>query len=177
MSGHLWFQAKFLGYESCKNCGIIRRADGKNSPCKGVVKVVLRCDGHTSDCSLSQDPNLPNEGCDCGFYVTVESAGIAAKDTRIAELEAQLAALPSRERIDEMEAKIACIDHAMTSAFHIGDRVEKFTGDYQLAGEVRAVFVTRWGRVRLVVEHPAGFCHIYSEANLRLLEDAMEPSQ
>ena len=80
-------------------------------------------------------------------------------------------------RVRELEARIDCIADSMNSKFHVGDQVEKFTGDYQLPGEVRSVFVTRLGRVRLVVEHPAGFCHIYSEANLRALEDALEPSQ
>lgn len=51
--------------------------------------------------------------------------------------------------------------------FAIGQRVEKFTGDYQLEGTVRAVFQTGSGKVRLVVEHDPGFLHIYSPANLR----------
>lgn len=53
------------------------------------------------------------------------------------------------------------------TAFRIGDAVEKHTGDYQLPGEVRAVFATRAGKVRYVVEHQPGFLHIYGEANLR----------
>jgi hypothetical protein len=52
-------------------------------------------------------------------------------------------------------------------AFEVGNRVEKWTGDYQLSGEVRAVFTTRSGKVRYVVEHEPGFLHIYSAANLR----------
>jgi hypothetical protein len=51
--------------------------------------------------------------------------------------------------------------------FEIGDRVEKYTGDYQLIGEVRAVFATKRGKIRYVVEHDPGFLHIYSESNLR----------
>ena len=51
--------------------------------------------------------------------------------------------------------------------FKIGDRVLKHTGDYQLEGEVRAVFTTIAGKVRYVVEHFPGFLRIYSEANLR----------
>jgi hypothetical protein len=52
----------------------------------------------------------------------------------------------------------------------VGDKVLKYTGDYQLEGEVRAVFTTKAGKVRYVVEHHPGFLHIYSEANLKLVE-------
>lgn len=55
--------------------------------------------------------------------------------------------------------------------FTIGQCVEKYTGDYQLPGEVRAVFTTKAGKVRYVVEHEPGFLHIYSQANLRALDD------
>ena len=48
----------------------------------------------------------------------------------------------------------------------VGDRVLKHSGDYQLEGEVRAVFTTKAGKVRYVVEHEPGFLHIYSDANL-----------
>lgn len=48
-----------------------------------------------------------------------------------------------------------------------GDQVEKYTGDYQLSGEVRATFTTKAGKRRYVVEHAPGFLHIYSDANLR----------
>lgn len=51
--------------------------------------------------------------------------------------------------------------------FKIGDFVEKYTGDYQLTGHVVAVFSTRSGKVRYVVEHFEGLLHIYSAANLR----------
>lgn len=50
----------------------------------------------------------------------------------------------------------------------IGDQVRKVTGDYQLDGEVRAVFTTKAGKERFVVEHEPGFLHIYSEKNLEL---------
>lgn len=55
------------------------------------------------------------------------------------------------------------------SEFKIGDQVEKFTGDYQLPGEVRAVFYTKAGKLRYVVEHEPGFLHIYGPANIRAL--------
>jgi hypothetical protein len=58
----------------------------------------------------------------------------------------------------------------MTERYEIGDKVEKFTGDYQLPGEVRAVFTTRAGKLRYVVEHDPGFLHIYGPANLRTLD-------
>lgn len=34
---HDWFI--FSGMECCRLCGIVRRADRQNSPCKGPVKV------------------------------------------------------------------------------------------------------------------------------------------
>jgi hypothetical protein len=62
--------------------------------------------------------------------------------------------------------------------FAVGDHVEKFTGDYRLEGEVRAVIdVFGDGKViRYVVRHDVGdgggwFLHVYSEANLRMLEN------
>lgn len=39
---HDWFIPKGIAYECCRKCGIVRRRDDKNSPCKGVVKIVLR---------------------------------------------------------------------------------------------------------------------------------------
>lgn len=53
-----------------------------------------------------------------------------------------------------------------STAFEVGDLVRKTSGDYQLDGEVRAVFTTKRGKVRYVVEHEPGFLHIYSDANL-----------
>lgn len=55
--------------------------------------------------------------------------------------------------------------------FTLGDTVEKFTGDYQLKGVVRSVFVTSKGNIRVVVEHDPGFLHIYAPNNLRLVKD------
>lgn len=54
-----------------------------------------------------------------------------------------------------------------SARFAVGDIVEKFTGDYQLTGEVRAVLTTKAGKLRYVVEHSPGFLHIYAESNLR----------
>jgi hypothetical protein len=67
-------------------------------------------------------------------------------------------------------------DHVMCDAlpphkFNIGDPVYKFTGDYQIFGEVRGVFTMAGGAVRYAVEHKAegggSFLHVYSEANLQ----------
>lgn len=56
--------------------------------------------------------------------------------------------------------------------FQIRDEVEKYTGDYQIKGIVVGHVVTLNGKQRYVVEHqPAGFLHIYSEANLRRVEE------
>lgn len=54
--------------------------------------------------------------------------------------------------------------------FKVGDLVEKYTGDYQISGYVVAVFATRSGNIRYVVEHFKGLLHIYSAANLRSAE-------
>lgn len=46
MSEHVWFEKKFIAFPKpltcCRLCGIIKRADGKNKPCRGPVKVGLR---------------------------------------------------------------------------------------------------------------------------------------
>lgn len=42
MGAHDWFIYEPKGWECCRNCGIVRRLDGKNNPCKGAVKVGLR---------------------------------------------------------------------------------------------------------------------------------------
>lgn len=39
---HDWFVPKFIGYECCRKCGYVRRADDKNKPCRGVVTVSVR---------------------------------------------------------------------------------------------------------------------------------------
>lgn len=67
-------------------------------------------------------------------------------------------------------------DQTETPAFAIGDAVEKYTGDYQLPGEVRAVFTTRASKVRYVVEHYPGLLHIYSASNLRPFPSLELPS-
>jgi hypothetical protein len=52
--------------------------------------------------------------------------------------------------------------------FKIGDRVEKFTGAYTTFGEVRAVYTTKRGDVRYVVEvEPQGFQMIWGGKELR----------
>lgn len=42
---HRWFVPKGIGYECCRDCGIVRRADDKNSPCRGKVRVGPRGEG------------------------------------------------------------------------------------------------------------------------------------
>lgn len=41
-NGHRWGFYRDMKWESCRVCGWIRRADDKNTPCKGPVKVSLR---------------------------------------------------------------------------------------------------------------------------------------
>lgn len=42
-ASHEWFTAPGLKFESCKNCGIVRRADRKNKLCRGPTTVAPRC--------------------------------------------------------------------------------------------------------------------------------------
>ena len=56
--------------------------------------------------------------------------------------------------------------------FHIGQKVEKHTGDYTGPGFVRGVVFLEDGIVRYVVAHKieggtGSLLHLYSEANLR----------
>lgn len=45
-NGHQWVKIKseniLNGKHSCKDCGILRRPDGRNKPCRGKVKIELR---------------------------------------------------------------------------------------------------------------------------------------
>lgn len=42
-NGHYWTDAdKLIRWSHCVRCLIVRRADGKNNPCRGSVKVTLR---------------------------------------------------------------------------------------------------------------------------------------
>ena len=41
-NGHRWGHYKDWKLETCRYCGMVRRADDKNSPCKGKVKLGLR---------------------------------------------------------------------------------------------------------------------------------------
>ena len=71
------------------------------------------------------------------------------------------------EAADEIERLRAQLEQF---EFKDGDRVEKHTGDYTLAGVVVACFCTLKGHVRYVVEHQPlapGLLHIYGPNNLR----------
>jgi hypothetical protein len=39
---HCWFAFRGENFDSCACCGSVQRLDGKNPPCRGVVKVELR---------------------------------------------------------------------------------------------------------------------------------------
>lgn len=43
---HDWFE--YRGLPCCRKCGFVRRADGKNMPCRGRVVLSLR-DEYTED--------------------------------------------------------------------------------------------------------------------------------
>lgn len=52
--------------------------------------------------------------------------------------------------------------------FEIGDRVEKHTGAYTTFGEIRAIYTTKSGHLRYVVEvEPQGFQMIWGNKELR----------
>lgn len=39
---HDWFKPDFIPHECCRKCGIVRRRDDKNGPCRGKVTLSLR---------------------------------------------------------------------------------------------------------------------------------------
>lgn len=45
---HKWFRPVFIAYDCCAVCGISRRADDQNEPCRGVVRIGLR---ESPDCA------------------------------------------------------------------------------------------------------------------------------
>jgi hypothetical protein len=47
-NGHHWI--KWHTFVSCRDCGFIRRADDKNRPCPGTVKVDLRANAQRCVC-------------------------------------------------------------------------------------------------------------------------------
>jgi len=81
----------------------------------------------------------------------------------------------SCQSVHEYFPKEILIKEVSLYAFEIGDKVIKFTGDYHAYGEVRGYVIMKNGAIRYVVEHdsiPEGsFLHIYSEKNIRKIED------
>lgn len=78
-----------------------------------------------------------------------------------------------KEAADEIERLRALVNELPDYEFKLGDKVEKHTGDYKLAGIVVGHAVTLKGDVRYVVEHQPlapGVLHIYSAKNIRLIE-------
>lgn len=74
------------------------------------------------------------------------------------------------EAADEIDRLRKALNEAYD--FRPGDEVEKYTGDYKLAGVVVAAFLTIDRRPRYVVEHrplAPGMLHIYGPSNLRKL--------
>jgi len=59
-----------------------------------------------------------------------------------------------------------------SAKFKIGDKVDKVGGDYEVPGEVRAIYTTCACKLRYVVEiAPFGYQHIYKESQLRHASD------
>jgi len=44
VGAHDWFLPERIPYQCCRKCGVVRRTDGKNSPCRGRVVLSLRDD-------------------------------------------------------------------------------------------------------------------------------------
>ena len=42
IGAHDWFIPENIGYECCRACGIVKRRDGGNKPCRGTVRITLR---------------------------------------------------------------------------------------------------------------------------------------
>lgn len=66
--------------------------------------------------------------------------------------------------------------------FHIGQKVEKFTGDYTGPGIVRGITFLENGIIRYVVAHKleggtGQLLHLYSESNLREHNDTAPQRQ
>ena len=43
--GHIWIKHRMFkdkGWITCKKCGIIKKKDGKNKPCRGQVRITTR---------------------------------------------------------------------------------------------------------------------------------------
>ena len=57
---HEWFTPDFLAYECCRYCGIVRRLDGKNRPCRGRVGISLRGHGRQSGAASPEIGSVPN---------------------------------------------------------------------------------------------------------------------
>ncbi len=41
-TAHNWTKYPWLKWEICSQCGVVKRTDGKNSPCRGHIRAVLR---------------------------------------------------------------------------------------------------------------------------------------
>lgn len=82
--------------------------------------------------------------------------------------------IEAADEIDRLRAELARFISGSRHEFHLGDRVEKHTGDYKLEGIVVGHAVTVDGKMRYVVEHrplAPGMLHIYSAANLRRVSE------
>lgn len=53
----------------------------------------------------------------------------------------------------------------------VGDKVEKVGGDYKFVGVIVAKFPKLSGAIRFVVEDDRGVLHIYSEKNLKVINE------
>lgn len=94
VGSHDWFMPNFLRYECCWKCGIVRRSDDKNKPCKGVVRVELR-----------DEPSTPRgEAFSAMWHAVVGSADPvvvkARKKLSIHELRQMLNAILEQEGVE-----------------------------------------------------------------------------
>lgn len=86
---HDWFVPDFIGYECCRRCGIVRRCDRKNRPCRGVVKLALR--DHAPPMTeperkvlayLAEIYDHYDGGAYCGFAPIMSATGLDRKTVR-----------------------------------------------------------------------------------------------
>lgn len=64
-------------------------------------------------------------------------------------------------------------DETISTAFQVGDHVEKVGGDYTFTGVVVAAFQKLSGAERYVVEDDRGVLHVYSAKILKLKEPTL----
>jgi hypothetical protein len=42
LADHEWFFPRMIAYHCCRKCGVVKRLDGKNGPCRAAGRIALR---------------------------------------------------------------------------------------------------------------------------------------